>query len=30
MGECRFLFFTIAVMTRMFSNREMMPRVRKT
>lgn len=30
MGECRFLFFTIAVMTRMFSSREMIPRIRKT
>lgn len=30
MGECRFLFFTIAVMTKMFSSKEMMPRIRKT
>lgn len=30
MGEWRFLFFTMAVMTRMFSSREMMPRIRKT
>lgn len=30
MGECRFLFFTIAVMTRMFSSKEMIPRIRKT
>ena len=28
MGEWRFLFFTIAVMTRMFSSREMIPRMR--
>lgn len=30
MGEWRFLFFTMAVMTRMFSSREMIPRIRKT
>lgn len=30
MGEWRFLFLTMAVMTMMFSSREMMPRIRKT
>ena len=30
MGECRFLFFTMAPMTRMFSKRLTRPRVRNT
>ena len=29
-GECRFLFFTMAAITRMFSSRLMMPRIRNT
>lgn len=30
MGECRFLFFAMAQMTRMFSSRLTMPRMRNT
>lgn len=30
MGECKFLFLMMAVITRMFSSKETMPRMRKT